>query len=260
MLIEFFGLPGSGKTTLSHDVANLLRARGITVSEDTYNLDHRFRRPGRLLVKLSHFLYYLGRNPRRGLFAISSIILTKQATLIDLCKSLLNWMFIASISSRERRDDTITILDQGISQAVWSIGFAAQRETWLEMALAKDQWEALKPDMIVHIRADHQTIANRLATRKIRTSRLDDLGQDRRYLRHAQDRTEAILHCLKTSDIRLIEIDNVSHDHLADHAGQVADAIAAMLEQKYGTRRPASRQDPLDHLAGAYAHPPFHKR
>jgi hypothetical protein len=169
-------------------------------------------------------------------------------------------MFIASISSRERRDDMITILDQGISQAVWSIGFAAQRETWLEMALAKDQWEVLRPDMIVHIRVDHQTIANRLATRKIRTSRLDALGQDRRCLQYAQDRSEAILHCLKISDIGLVEIDNVDHGHLADHAEHVADAIIMMLEQKNGTRRPASRQDTLDHLAGAYAHPPFPKR
>ncbi len=40
VILDFFGVPGSGKTTKSHEIANSYRRNGKTVIEPSYYLDH----------------------------------------------------------------------------------------------------------------------------------------------------------------------------------------------------------------------------
>ena len=46
--IEFYGLPGSGKSTLSHIVAERLRSEGYAVEEPSYDIDHQHPLPKRV--------------------------------------------------------------------------------------------------------------------------------------------------------------------------------------------------------------------
>lgn len=258
MLIEFFGLPGSGKTTLSHIVASLLAAKGINVSESTYNIDCNQYKYARLLVKLFHFVHYFGHNPYQGKISLTSIAATKQATATDLCKSLLNWMYISSLSSGKRSNGQIAILDQGIAQALWSIGLAAQHEAWLDLVMNHSQSNMLKPDLIVYVRADHQTIIERLSARQVRTSRLDHIGQDRRLLQQAQAHSESILRKLRSDGVRVVETENDCYEQLASSAKAIADTIAETLDQKDNVGRAALMQDPmLDDMSSTFAPLPF---
>ena len=56
--IEFFGLPGCGKSTISHQVAERLRAKGYKVYEPTYYSDHNLKPVCRKLRKLLATMYY----------------------------------------------------------------------------------------------------------------------------------------------------------------------------------------------------------
>src|SRR2546430_938446 len=51
-VIEFVGLAGVGKSTLSHRVAEILQQRGWQVEQPTYSVDHEMRAWRRLLLKL----------------------------------------------------------------------------------------------------------------------------------------------------------------------------------------------------------------
>lgn len=52
VFLEFYGLPGSGKSEVSHLVAEYLRQMGKTVSEPSYEADHVFEKGKRKLWKL----------------------------------------------------------------------------------------------------------------------------------------------------------------------------------------------------------------
>jgi hypothetical protein len=233
MLIEFFGLPGSGKSTFSRLVADLLLKRGLAVEEITYDLDHRRPRVERLLVKLSHLLRYAAAHPRYALSDLARVVATRQASLRDLGKSIFNWMFIASLASRKRSSHSITLLDQGVAQALWSIGFAARQQNSLDLLLAEPKRAAFRPDLIICVRSNLQTIGDRLAARERRVSRLDARGQNHHALQCADSHGSAIISRLRSSGIPVMEVENNDRKQLLSGARFVASTIlTALTEQR----------------------------
>ena len=102
------------------------------MNEVTYDIDHRRSRSVSQLLKPAHLAPYVARHPRRALADIVRIAATRQARRVDLAKSIFNWTFIVTRRTRAlgaRR----SLLDQGVAQAIWSVGFAARRETWLDL-------------------------------------------------------------------------------------------------------------------------------
>jgi hypothetical protein len=232
MLIEFFGLPGTGKSTMSRVVVDLVLKRGLVVDEITYDLDHRRPPIERLLAKIAHLARYFAAHPCRGLSDLVRIAATRQATLLDLAKSIFNWMFIASIAAQKRSPHRIVILDQGVAQAMWSIGFAAQDEKSLEKLVTEARGAAPRPDLIVHVRAKWQTIGDRLATRERCVSRLDALGQDHKALQRAEMHGDMIMRMLRSSGIPVIEVENDDRTQLISGARLVAGAILTRLNEQ----------------------------
>lgn len=57
--IEFYGLPGCGKSTVSHMLAECLREKGYAVNEPTYVLDHQYSKVGRRIKKVWLSCLYL---------------------------------------------------------------------------------------------------------------------------------------------------------------------------------------------------------
>jgi hypothetical protein len=232
MLIEFFGLPGAGKSTMSRLAADLLLKRGLVVDEVTYNLDHRRSGLERQLAKLGRCVRYAAAHPRHALSDLVRIAATRQATLIDFGKSIFNWMYIASLASRRRSSGRIAFLDQGVAQAMWSICFAALHGKALDLLLGDRQLGALWPDLIIHVQADFQTIGHRLANRQRRVSRLDALGQDHQALLSAEAYVDAIIRRLKAAGIPVIEVENSDPGQLASAARLIANSITTMLNEQ----------------------------
>jgi hypothetical protein len=237
MLIEFFGLPGTGKSTLSRLGADLLMNRGLIVDEMTYDLDHRRPRVQRQLAKLTHILRYVAAHPCRTVSDLARIAATRQATLLDLGKSSFNWIFIASLASQRLASSRITFLDQGVAQAVWSIGFAAQHGKPLDLLMADMEGRTLRPDLVVHVRADFQRLGDRLAGRERRVSRLDALGRDHQALLRAQAYGDAIIGKLKCAGIPVIEVENSHPQQLASTGQLITRTITTMLNEQAGGAR-----------------------
>jgi hypothetical protein len=167
--------------------------------------------------------------------------------LLDLGKASFNWIFIASLPSRKRSSSRITFLDQGIAQALWSIGVAARHEKGLDLLMGNMDERALRPDLVFHVRADFQRIGDRLAIRDRRVSRLDALGRDHQALLRAEADGDAIIGKLKRVGIRVIEVENSHPGQLASGAQLIAGAITAMLsEQRIAPPRAMHEAPPID--------------
>jgi thymidylate kinase len=251
VFVEFFGLPGSGKSTMSRLVADTLRDRGHKVNEVTYDIDHRRSRTVSQLVKLAHLAPYVARHPRRALADIARIAATRQARRVDLAKSIFNWTFISSLAARKRSAVDVSLLDQGVAQALWSVGFAARRETWRDLLDA--QAPAMRPNVVIHVRADPQVIGERLARRERHLSRMDARGRDRQALERAAQQAGSILASLRSAGVAVVEVENNDGEQLVSGVHHAADAIILMLrepEAVAGARPGEDRQ-----LASASAGP-----
>jgi len=228
MLIEFFGLPGVGKSTLSHLVASLLLERGYAVDEVTYELDHNRGKFQRIRAKLAAVAGYVCRHPVQTQTDIACILATKQATWGDIRRSISNWLYVASVMSQKRTGGRIVILDQGLAQAVWSVGFAARETSWLELCSRAADRRVFKPDLVVEVKAGFQNVGSRLASREERISRIDHLGSNSEVLQRAQDHTDAIVQTFKGAAVMVLAAQNDSPDQLVSNARRIAETITAM--------------------------------
>lgn len=61
VVLDFFGVPGSGKTTKSHEIAESYRRKGKTVEEPSYDLDHGMSSAKRRLEKLRMLILLSGK-------------------------------------------------------------------------------------------------------------------------------------------------------------------------------------------------------
>lgn len=119
-LIDFVGTPGSGKSTVSHIIAEKLRERGYSVSEPTYDSERKLSGKMRVLYKLKcTVLCSLNpkKSPRKIIAQIpDSCFKSKKEKL----KQYVNLCFIIKCLSAKNNTDYI-IADQGIVQAAVSL-------------------------------------------------------------------------------------------------------------------------------------------
>jgi hypothetical protein len=141
-------------------------------------------------------------------------------------------MVIASIASQNRTSNSLAFLDQGVAQAMWSVGFAARDDHWLDRLRSVTQGRALRPDLVIHVRANLQTIGDRLAARRRRVSRLDALHRDHKALQRAETHSDAIMVRLRSAGVPVVEVENNDPAQLKSGAWLVAGVIKTMLNEQ----------------------------
>src|SRR3954447_1617900 len=96
--LEFLGLPASGKSTLSHMVAGVLRRHGVRVSEPTYITDHVMSDRTRYLHKLRRVAVELVHRPGPARQALGLVVRSHQRRGLETFLSTVNWLFIRSVT------------------------------------------------------------------------------------------------------------------------------------------------------------------
>jgi len=108
MIIEFTGVPCSGKSDISHELAKLLREAGFSVCEHQYELSHSANSKKRALTKAAACLSYCLKHPKGAIGAYRQI------------GSVGCWMnYIFLLSNRCKKD--FCILEQGYLQLIGSL-------------------------------------------------------------------------------------------------------------------------------------------
>lgn len=113
--VEFYGLPGSGKSTISHMVAKELRAKGFDVCEPSFNSDHMLHPIVRKIFKLYKTILFSLRYPRLVKEIYELLCQGKKIELLCFLKHFLNIApkFICYLDSQRK----IYIWDEGLVQS-----------------------------------------------------------------------------------------------------------------------------------------------
>jgi thymidylate kinase len=230
LIVEFLGLPGVGKSTLSHRVAEVLRQKGMPVYEPTYWPVYTLRKYKRIIRKMLFIGWELLGNPGQSWLSAKAILSSKQITSKDLIKTLVAWLHLSSLRQAHSRIAGVHLFDESICQALWSIGFGAREK---ELAFIANRLLSLShpPHIVVVLEASLKTIETRLAARPIRHSRLENrLLDDPNILASAADLLKEIKEVemqvsARHDNMRIMIIDNDRDEDFETNVVKIGELI-----------------------------------
>src|SRR6266513_4037316 len=236
LLVEFVGLPGAGKTTLASAVARRLARRGLAVKNvGSLYPDTSWKVRAR---KMARGLRETLLRPQSAYRSGLAVLASGQRSLVDAAKALHNWLFISSVVEENGSGAHVVLLDEGVFQALWSIGYSG-RDGALA-ALLYDLYPLFpRPDLVVIVDVGPAIAAARLAARPFGGSRLERAPADDP---HAFVRAVQVWQELR----RFIEglstepqcVDVTTVDNNGDGVDANADALATRIEHLWAGRRP----------------------
>lgn len=228
-IIEFVGVPGSGKTTISNNVADKLSSRGITVAEPIYDINTN--PPILRVLSKARFLFTMFIRDTGTVLAISRVVIgTGQQTKTDQIRVLFNLLYVFGVVTKYRYNHRITLLDQGPYQGVWSVGFRSSHEWTGVLERFSKPLQIANPDLIVFVEADEKTISDRLNERMGGDTRFEPGSND---FDRGIEGYEQIKSYVLSAEYgpRSIVVENETRDTLQSSAIRVTDEILALDDQ-----------------------------
>ncbi len=178
--LDFYGLPGSGKSTLSHLVAERLR-KSATVSEPSYALDHGCSTFGRIIGKLYAVIKLLIKEP---------ILFWKIINIIKNCGfKIYNKVFYLhllnicyKIKSLNNSSSDFVVFDQGLWQSAMSLFYRKDNKSYFLNVYDKLQSLVNKNVKFVNVKimVDIDTAIERMDNRHTNISRVQLLKNEDR--------------------------------------------------------------------------------
>lgn len=224
MLIEFFGLPGAGKTTLVKTVSEKACVRTRHQISDKWNQQSLFQRG----ANLARSYLKLGR--------VADVLRFAAAARIANTDSLRRLLRLVGKTDRLRSERGTILLDQGSLQELWSILYAngsLATDPKLLSRLIRSLYDGLDAS-ILFIDVDPQTASRRISGRSHGHSRLDGLsdGQIRDDLARAENLPRQIIEAAALAGLNVTILDGS-----APVEQLVSATLAAVLEGPAATAR-----------------------
>jgi hypothetical protein len=174
-IVEFYGLAGSGKSTIAHATTEFLRRAGCSVIEPGY-VHHRYSIPRQHIIRLAMGLCFFCQNPRHAVQGIRHLIRTQQRSLNDSRRVIYNWLWksalVKHLVSRSKGRSDIYILDEGILHALWSACLRGARSLDPETILTSCPATSFTW-LLVRLDCESGTLRQRLVARAERTNYSD---------------------------------------------------------------------------------------
>ncbi len=117
MIIEFFGMPGSGKTTIVNQWIISLKQSGINVSRG--NFDH-FSSRKRIFKKIYYSFLFMFKDPIFYFYNLNHCCKAHKFK-ISFFNDFINITYLLSLYKKYRNSTSLIIFDQGILQSYWSL-------------------------------------------------------------------------------------------------------------------------------------------
>lgn len=174
VILDFYGLPGSGKTTSAHMLADALRGKGYKIIEPIYEINIRYSTKRRIFAKTIatfsfsltnfRFVYNLFERLPRGCFnSVGEAV----GQWVNIC-------FVLHIMTKSQDYDFL-IADQGVVQAATSLTLNCT-EANTKNIVSRLKEKVRVPIQHIYIQTDINTVLNRLRNRPSGRSRVDKMG------------------------------------------------------------------------------------
>jgi adenylate kinase family enzyme len=187
VIVEFYGLPGVGKSTISHEVVSILSRNNVVVVEETRNVDTVTGVLSRQIIKLLLAIKNIALKPIAKFRLIIQLLGIKQSSVLSTIKLLINYLYICQIYKNCENKSSIKIIDQGLLQAAWSLLLENSSDANIDSVnrLLKDEINEIKKNtyIVVILEADVNILVERILKRKHGFSRLDVM-QDKENLKN----------------------------------------------------------------------------
>ena len=229
MVVEFLGLPGAGKSTLARLAAEALVECGIAVEYVNRVPTRGAGLPRRWLRKAGRVIEVLARTPRCSARTIRRIHETRQRSPRDFLITAFNWLLVTTLVHRAAASRKVVLLDQGIAQALWSVGFSAQGDAWQE-TMCQVASRAPAPDMIFLVQVAPHNIADRLTFRRFKSGRLSGTQvNDPGVLARASTLLVAVCDIMRSRQVPITVVSNEHHRQLYDNTTTIVRKIIFAL-------------------------------
>lgn len=175
-VVEFCGLPGSGKSYVLDLVVSRLRDRGIRA----HGTEPRVGPDVSTVTRLGRKLTLVG-----GLAIAHPVESVRTGVQIglgqhgfsDAVTRPVHWLLTQALLSRARQTDGVHLADEGLVQALWSVGLRGDvDEVLVRLGGSRRHWAA--PDVVVVVDAPIETVRDRLRARGSSHSRTQRLGDE----------------------------------------------------------------------------------
>lgn len=224
-IIEFFGHPGAGKSTISHKLAQELRHSGQKVSEPSYTLVTDLHLIPSLLIRLTKMSNQIIKQPRQSYCSILNIWNSDQKSVNNLLRTTYYHLFTMAEYNRIDMNKNIHIFDQGLIQSVWSILLTGEVEVKLNQFIKnfpsiRSNW------VVVVVNASEEVIRDRLRQRFFNTTRINVEEELKESLHHFRDMRDNLYSLEKSTDtFDLIEVNNNSRECIPSEVSKIKDVL-----------------------------------
>jgi hypothetical protein len=176
LVVEFVGLPGVGKSHATRLAAARLAALGTPARSSALRINHELGSCRRVLYKSGVCAAEALGRPGFASRVWRTLIQSGQQSRVDVVRLSYNWLFVVGLLRRARTRPVVELLDEGIFQLLWSIGFSGSDRVIRDCSstFVEGPAHALPmPDVVVLVEAPLGVIQARLASRGSRAGRLD---------------------------------------------------------------------------------------
>jgi dephospho-CoA kinase len=220
-LIEFVGLPGSGKTTLAKALGDDLARAHISRADalaDDLSLTRRHLR------RALYVLPCLITHPRLIWGVLRRVRASRQGSPQALLKTCWNFWTVIGLTLSARSQGKPLVSDQGVVQAIWSVALSARQDVgdWWEFLV---RYEVL-PGILVVVHCPVEITSKRLGARPVGTSRLTGVTADDAAWDHAS-RILARLVSEARAYCAVVEVHNDGSRTIDALADEISRAIPA---------------------------------
>ncbi|QZY55340.1 AAA family ATPase [Crassaminicella profunda] len=237
LIIEFVGLPGSGKSTIVNQVVKKCREIEIDIVQPGSEIINETSRVIRNIKKLNPSLKYLIDNQKQSYEFIKGIRKNNIKSIRDHYKMIYYYIFIASMIHKAKVCPKINFLDEGMFQVLWAINFLSKDNNWTYLLEKVVRYDLL-PDIIFLVEADKEEVFDRLDKRnsgKLVTNlkkggselerRLNSKNLNKAYGVYAEAKRNILSLSEKTEKLEVFQITNNEIDDLNENVEKIKQII-----------------------------------
>ena len=234
VLIEFVGLPGSGKSSISQATLQRLTAEGLNIKEANRKIySGRRLHSAAYRVWLAGVFFALRAEQRAKL--ITSLRRSGQRTGSDFRAVLVNWLVKCDVMAQLVSKDGTYISDEGVLHAVWSMMYAASQPDVLVEPCSETIARLLpRRWVVVVVETDGAVAIERLLThapgrnrlvRDVADGLLESEEKARRGMDMVQRTLERVVALRPDADVTVLSLDNGPDSDPGSHFSRLRNFI-----------------------------------